>query len=105
MPRPPRRRLRGKGIGGSTGSLIILPLDTASFRSVEALAARINDINIPLQLLICNAGVMATPFKLTEDGPEYQYQVNYLSHHYLTLLLSDKLNAAPAARVVNVSSI
>ena len=94
-----------KGIGGNLGSIVILHLDTASLKSVEALAARINEMSLPLTLLVCNAGVMAGPFSLTEDGLEYQYQVNYLSHHYLTLLLADKLKAAPAARVVNVSSI
>lgn len=94
-----------KGIGGKPGSILILPLDTASLKSVEAFAARINEMVLPLTLLVCNAGIMACGFSLTEDGLEYQYQVNYLSHHYLTLLLADKLKAAPAARVVNVSSI
>lgn len=93
------------GIGGKTGSICILPLDVASLKSVEAFAASINEMHSPLTLLVCNAGVMAGPFSLTEDGLEYQYQVNYLSHYYLTLLLTDKLMAAPAARVVNVSSI
>jgi NAD(P)-dependent dehydrogenase (short-subunit alcohol dehydrogenase family) len=49
---------------------------------------------------------MATPFKLTEDGWETQYQVNYLGHFYLTLMLLERLQAGDApSRVVHISSI
>jgi len=57
-------------------------------------------------VLMCNAGIMTPPFSLTGDGYESQFQVNYLSHYYLTMLLVDKLKASPdGARVVNISSI
>ena len=39
----------------------------------------------PLHLLILNAGVLNTTFKLTEDGYEEMFQVNYLSQAYLAL--------------------
>jgi len=61
-----------------------------------------------LNLLICNAGVMATPFALTRDGYETQFATNYLSHFLLFQLLKPVLLAAstPAynSRVVMLSS-
>lgn len=49
---------------------------------------------------------MTPPFALTGDGFETQFQCNYLSHYYPTMLLIDKLKASPdGARVINVSSI
>ena len=51
-------------------------LDLASLDSVRAFAANFNAKNLPLALLICNAGVMAPPQRLeTEDGCEQQFQV------------------------------
>jgi len=93
--------------GAALGSLLIIPFDASSLKSVESFAAQVNTLPQPLTLLVCNAGIMGTPFSLTEDGLESQYQVNYLSHHYLTLLLADKLKAASPvpARVINISSI
>jgi retinol dehydrogenase 12 len=63
----------------------------------------------PLDVLVNNAGIMATPFALTKDGNEAQFQVNHLSHFLLTSLLLPQLTAAasgPAgeARVVCVAS-
>ena len=36
-----------------------------------------------LQLLILNAGIMNTPYEITVDGYEAQFQVNHLGHFYL----------------------
>jgi len=55
-------------------------------------------------MLILNAGVFSPPYQLTEDGLELSYQVNVLSHHYLTRLLQDELKASAPSRVVVVSS-
>jgi NAD(P)-dependent dehydrogenase (short-subunit alcohol dehydrogenase family) len=61
-----------------------------------------------LNLLVCNAGVMATPYALTRDGYETQFATNYLSHFLLFQLLKPALLASstPAynSRVVMVSS-
>ena len=46
----------------------------------------------PLHFLILNAGVLNTTFKLTEDGYEEMFQVNYLAQTYLAAgLLSSML--------------
>lgn len=58
-----------------------------------------------VDILINNAGVMFVPtYKTTEDGNELVAQSNHLGHFLLTELLIPRLEAAPEARVVNVSS-
>jgi NAD(P)-dependent dehydrogenase (short-subunit alcohol dehydrogenase family) len=57
-----------------------------------------------LNLLINNAGVMATPFVRTVDGFELQFATNHLGHFLLTNLLTPLLLAGAPSRVVNLSS-
>lgn len=80
------------------------PLDLADLASVRACAERVVATASPLDLLINNAGVMATPQRETADGFELQLGTNHLGHFALTGLLLDALRAAPAPRVVTVSS-
>jgi len=77
-------------------------LDLASLQSVREFAERLADDRI--DLLINNAGVMAPPRRLTADGFESQLGTNHLGHYALTGLLLAKLLAAPAPRVVTMSS-
>ena len=81
-----------------------LPLDLASFASVHAFADAFNARFDRLDVLVNNAGLTLRKRTVTEDGHETQFQVNHLSHFLLTALLHDRLAAAPAARIVNVSS-
>jgi NAD(P)-dependent dehydrogenase (short-subunit alcohol dehydrogenase family) len=76
-------------------------LDLADLESVRAFAAAAPD---RLDLLINNAGVMAAPRRLTKDGFESHFATNHLGHFALTGLLLGRLLAAPAPRVVTVSS-
>ncbi|MFI5660507.1 oxidoreductase [Streptomyces sp. NPDC051684] len=78
------------------------PLDLGDLASVRAFAEARQDR--PLDLLVNNAGVMALPFGRTADGFETQFGVNHLGHFALTGLLLPGLLAAPAPRVVSVSS-
>jgi len=82
-----------------------LALDLASLASVRAAAARVRAEHDTLDLLINNGGVMALPRALTEDGFEMQIGTNHFGHFALTGLLIDRLLAAPAARVVTVTSL
>lgn len=82
----------------------LLRLDLASQRSIRAAAAVVGNKFSQLDLLINNAGIMAMPETLTEDGYESQFGVNHLGHWSLTALLMDNLKAADAARVVTVTS-
>jgi NAD(P)-dependent dehydrogenase (short-subunit alcohol dehydrogenase family) len=79
-------------------------LDLTSLDSVRAFAAWVLERHPTVDLLINNAGVMATPFERTADGFELQFGTNHLAHFLLTNLLMPALLAAGEARVVNVSS-
>jgi len=85
-------------------SLELVELDLASQESVKAAAERILDTHDTIDILVNNAGVMATPERRTADGYEMQLGVNHLGHWTLTALLMPAVVAAPAARVVSVTS-
>ena len=57
-----------------------------------------------LEILICNAAVMACPFEKTADGFELQFGTNHLGHFALFQHLLPALKAANGARVVCLSS-
>jgi NAD(P)-dependent dehydrogenase (short-subunit alcohol dehydrogenase family) len=82
----------------------LVGLDLADLASVRSAAAEVAGRTEPLDLLVNNAGVMAPPRRETADGFELQLGTNHLGHFALTALLADKLKAAPAARVVTVTS-
>ena len=83
-------------------SVEVRPLDTSSLESVKAFAATVSS---PVDLLLNNAGIMAIPFSQSVDGYEMHIATNHLGHFALTAALFDSLKAAPAARVVTVSSV
>ncbi len=79
-------------------------LDLASLASVQTFAERIASRHAHLDVLINNAGLMAIPPRKTAEGFEMQFGVNHVGHFALTGLLLEALRAAPAARIVTVSS-
>jgi NAD(P)-dependent dehydrogenase (short-subunit alcohol dehydrogenase family) len=85
-------------------SLEVVPLDLGLLGSVRQAAGRILARHDRIDILVNNAGVMAMPEKQTADGFEMQFGVNHLGHWALTALLMPALLAAPAARVVSVTS-
>ncbi|KAH9321692.1 hypothetical protein KI387_016331, partial [Taxus chinensis] len=87
----------------------VMELDVGSLKSVYKFAASFKSLNQPLNILINNAGIMACPFQLSEDGIELQFATNHLGHFLLTNLLLDKLKATAKetgiqGRIINVSS-
>jgi NAD(P)-dependent dehydrogenase (short-subunit alcohol dehydrogenase family) len=103
---PDKARAAAEGISGATADARVeaMPLDLASLESVRAFAGSYSNEHGSCDLLINNAGVMATPFGRTSDGFELQLGTNHLGHFALTVLLADALIAAAPARVVNLSS-
>jgi NAD(P)-dependent dehydrogenase (short-subunit alcohol dehydrogenase family) len=80
-------------------------VDLASLASVSEFARELLADGVPLDLLLNNAGVMAVPSRLTTaDGFELQFGTNFLGPFALTLQLLPLLLAAPAPRVVTMSS-
>ena len=81
--------------------LSVEELDLASLDSVRAFAERSTG---GIDLLINNAGVMATPRRRTAEGFELQFGTNHLGHFALTGLLLGELEGREDARVVTLSS-
>ncbi|KAF5938604.1 hypothetical protein HYC85_022863 [Camellia sinensis] len=87
----------------------VMELDLSSMVSVRKFASEYKSTDLPLNLLINNAGVMAPPFMLTQDKIELQFGTNHIGHFLLTnLLLETMKNTARVSdkegRIVNVSS-
>ena len=80
-----------------------IPLDLASLDSIRACAAQFLAKKLPLNLLICNAG-LAGHKGMTKSGFELTFGVCHVGHFLLTQLLTEKLIESKPARVVVVSS-
>lgn len=65
----------------------------------------IKTLGMPIDMLICNAGIMALPQLEQVYGLEKQFVVNHLGHFILTNRLLPQVQAAPRGRVVVVSSL
>jgi NAD(P)-dependent dehydrogenase (short-subunit alcohol dehydrogenase family) len=81
----------------------IADLDLGNYRSVRAFADSFVKRGLPLDLLINNAGIMATPERRIMGNIESQFGTNHLGHMLLTCRLAPAL--AKGARVVALSSI
>ena len=81
-----------------------LVLDLADLDAVRRAACRAEALG-PLDLLVNNAGVMASGYSRTGDGLELQMATNHFGPFLLTGLLLPQLAASPAGRVVTVSSL
>ncbi|XP_042474654.1 short-chain dehydrogenase TIC 32 B, chloroplastic-like [Zingiber officinale] len=84
-------------------------LELSSQKSVRDFSDRFLSMNLPLNILINNAGVMYCPFKLSEDGIEMQFATNHIGHFLLTNLLLPKIKSTAEktgieGRIVNLSS-
>jgi len=79
-------------------------LDLGDFQSVVDCAGTIRDLGVPLDGLICNAGIMALPERELLYGMEKQFVVNHLGHFILVNQLLQTVMAAPQGRFVLLSS-
>jgi NAD(P)-dependent dehydrogenase (short-subunit alcohol dehydrogenase family) len=92
--------VRAQAVNG--GGLELVELDLASLESVRACADALVAAGKPFDLMIANAGVMATPFGRTADGFETQFGTNHLGHFVLVNRIAALLKAG--SRLVNLSS-
>lgn len=86
----------------------ICPLELTYLSSVRSFAARINCVSTgslpPITALILSAGYMSNGSqRITPDGHETTFQVNYLSNFLLVLLLLQSMHPEHA-RIVYVTS-
>jgi NAD(P)-dependent dehydrogenase (short-subunit alcohol dehydrogenase family) len=84
------------------GGLELVELDLADLASVRACADALVADGRPFDLVINNAGVMATPFGHTADGFETQFGTNHLGHFVLVNRIARLLGEG--SRVVALSS-
>ncbi|GMP70288.1 hypothetical protein CsSME_00029203 [Camellia sinensis var. sinensis] len=92
-----------------TAKVDAIELDLSSLASVRKFVSEYNSLGLPLNLLINNAGIMATPFMLSIDKIELQFATNHIGHFLLTNLLLETMKetvhtTSKEGRIVNVSS-
>jgi NAD(P)-dependent dehydrogenase (short-subunit alcohol dehydrogenase family) len=91
--------------GQRDARLEVRRIDLADLSSVAEFADGLIAAGRPVDILVNNAGVMAPPTRMTTaDGFELQFGSNFLGPFALTMRLLPLLLAAPAPRVVTMSS-
>lgn len=91
------------GIGAEGGgSFELIEMDLASLASVRACADALLASAEPIDLVICNAGVMGMPESKSADGFEMQFGVNHLGHFLFVNRIAPLLREG--SRVVTLSS-
>jgi NAD(P)-dependent dehydrogenase (short-subunit alcohol dehydrogenase family) len=91
-----------KDAAADGGSFELVELDLASLKSVRACADGLLEKGEPFDVVIANAGVMATPFGHTADGFETQFGTNHLGHFVLVNRIASLIRSG--GRVINLSS-
>ncbi|HYK51557.1 MAG TPA: SDR family NAD(P)-dependent oxidoreductase [Terriglobales bacterium] len=84
------------------GSFEVIELDLANLKSVRACANALLANGQPFDVVIANAGVMATPFGHTSDGFETQFGTNHLGHFVLINRIASLIRNG--GRLINLSS-
>jgi len=85
--------------------LTVVELDLSSLKSIAACVQKLKELNVVIDILINNAGVMMCPYMKTVDGFENQMGTNHIGHFYFTLLLLDaNMINKEDGRIINVSS-
>ncbi|KAH9625810.1 hypothetical protein KSS87_020464 [Heliosperma pusillum] len=89
--------------------VLVMPLDLSSLSSVTNFVREFESLNLPLNLLINNAGKFSHAHGISEDGIEMTFATNYLGPFMLTKLLINKMvetaeMTGVQGRIVNVSS-
>ncbi len=91
-----------KNAAANGGSFELVELDLANLASVRVCADELLKKAEPFDVVIANAGVMATPFGHTVDGFETQFGTNHLGHFVLVNRIAALIR--DGGRLVNLSS-
>ena len=87
------------------GKTTPIALELERWDTVAAAADQVRALGMPLDMLICNAGIMALPKLEQVGGLEKQFVVNHLGHFVLVNRLLPQVQAAAQGRVVVLSSM
>nr|XP_043617377.1 short-chain dehydrogenase TIC 32 B, chloroplastic [Erigeron canadensis] len=90
--------------------ILVLEIDLSSFASIRKFCSEFLSLNLPLNILINNAGKFSQKLEFSEDKFEMTFATNYLGHFLLTELLLEKMIETATVsgvqgRIVNVSSV
>jgi len=101
-----RTREKARDAGGKIdGEVIPVACELSDLDSVVACTEEVKSLDLPIDALICNAGIMALPELQQKYGLEMQFLTNHLGHFVLVNRLLEQVKKAPAGRVVMVSSL
>jgi NAD(P)-dependent dehydrogenase (short-subunit alcohol dehydrogenase family) len=92
-----------KDAAANGGSFELVELDLANLKSVRACADRLLAKGEAFDVVIANAGVMATPLGHTADGFETQFGTNHLGHFVLVNRIAKLIRSG--GRLINLSSL
>lgn len=82
-----------------------IALELERWESIVAATDLVRTLGMPLDGIVCNAGIMALPQLEQVYGLEKHFVVNHLGHFILVNRLLPQVQAAPQGRVVVVSSL
>ena len=87
-----------------SGKTTPIKLELTEFDSIHECASIVKSFDTPIDILVCNAGVMAIKELRIVNGVEMQFAVNHLGHFMLVNLLTDTVTRAKNGRIVILSS-
>ncbi|MFT4714539.1 MAG: NAD(P)-dependent dehydrogenase (short-subunit alcohol dehydrogenase family) [Candidatus Azotimanducaceae bacterium] len=87
------------------GHITPIACELSNFASVKKCADNINALNLPIDVLLCNAGIMALPKLELANGFEQQFNTNHLGHFLLVHNLLYQVKQAEQGRIVMLSSL
>ncbi|CAL0320010.1 unnamed protein product [Lupinus luteus] len=90
--------------------VIMLQIDLSSFGSVQRFCSQFLALQLPLNILINNAGMFSQNLEFSEEKIEMTFATNYLGHFLLTEILLDTMietaeKTGVEGRIINVSSV
>jgi NAD(P)-dependent dehydrogenase (short-subunit alcohol dehydrogenase family) len=101
-------RTREKAAAAAAGvgaSVTPVACDLSEPGSVAACAEEVQALRQPIDVLMCNAGIMGLPELQQKHSVEMQFLTNHLGHFVLVNRLLNRVREATAGRVVIVSSL
>ena len=78
--------------------------DMSVMADVQRAAEELQKIDIPIDVLVHNAGVYLTKRELTPEGFDKVFMVQHLASFMINILLSEKLKSQEKARIILVNS-
>ncbi|KAL1363878.1 hypothetical protein AAHE18_03G178600 [Arachis hypogaea] len=90
--------------------VVILEINLSSFASIHSFCSHFIALDLPLNILINNAGVFSQNLEFSQEKIEMTFATNYIGHFLLTEILLEKMietaeMSGIEGRIINVSSV